>query len=79
MLATEPSWPAEVDGTHFALMEITVSMLAAVVGAVVFTLLNAKLEEWTTSRSPLPHHDLDVPPRARRGRNRAGSLATRGK
>lgn len=37
----------EKDGTSFALKEIGVVMSFAVVGAVTFTLMNQKLEEWT--------------------------------
>jgi len=47
----------EEDASNFAVVEIGTSMVCAVFGAVLFTLMNAKLEEWTTSRSPLPHDD----------------------
>mmetsp|Transcript_22247 Transcript_22247/g.40898 ORF Transcript_22247/g.40898 Transcript_22247/m.40898 type:complete len:339 (+) Transcript_22247:135-1151(+) len=37
----------EVDGTGAAQIEIAVSMICAVIGAVFFTYLNIKLEEWS--------------------------------
>jgi len=49
----------EEDPSNFAVAEIATSMTCAVLGAVSFTLMNEKLEEWTTSRSPLPHEAED--------------------
>jgi zinc transporter ZupT len=38
----------ELDGSTFALKEISISMTCAVLGAVSFTVLNEKMEEWST-------------------------------
>lgn len=38
----------EIDGSEMALKEITTSMTCAVIGAVAFTVLNQKMEEWQT-------------------------------
>lgn len=53
----------EEDASNFAVAEIGTSMVCAVFGAVLFTLMNEKLEQWTTSHSPLPasaRHELEV-------------------
>lgn len=41
----------EIDGSEMALKEITTSMSCAVIGAVAFTVLNQRMEEWQTGVS----------------------------
>jgi len=38
----------EIDGSEMALKEITTSMTCAVIGAIAFTVLNQRMEEWQT-------------------------------
>jgi zinc transporter ZupT len=41
----------EIDGSEMALKEITTSMTCAVIGAIAFTVLNQRMEEWQTGVS----------------------------
>lgn len=54
----------ELDGSEFALKEISISMTCAVIGAVSFTVMNEKMEQWSTGQEKNPSTPLSPQTRA---------------